>query len=102
VIGRRARLVTIVGPLGTRDVVVSADASLVFLRPVLVDLVGGDPGDGRGRDSPRWALYTRHGQVLPATRNLAACGVVDGEVLVLAASPPATARPGTEPSEEMS
>jgi hypothetical protein len=34
-------LLTIVGPGGSEDVAVAADASLVWLLPVFVDLVGG-------------------------------------------------------------
>lgn len=82
--GRRVRLLTIVGPAGRQDVTVAADASLVYLRPVLVDMVGGAAWP---RDSPRWSLTTDQGRVLAATRSLAANGVVDGQVLHLTAGP---------------
>jgi hypothetical protein len=74
----------VVGPAGRRDVVAAADASLVYLRPVLVDMVGRDRWP---RDSPRWRLVTAEGRPLVATRSLAANGVVDGQLLFLSASP---------------
>jgi WXG100 protein secretion system (Wss), protein YukD len=78
--GRRIRLVTVVGPAGRRDLALAGEASLVFLLPVLVDLVG---DAGAERTSPRWALYTAEGAVLPRTRSLLAAGVVDGDVVEL-------------------
>lgn len=79
--GRRVRLLTVSGPGGRRDVAVAADASLVHLLPVLVELVGGGAADP---NSPRWALYGPGGQVLARTRSLAALNILDGQELVLA------------------
>jgi WXG100 protein secretion system (Wss), protein YukD len=87
--GRRVRLVTVDGPAGRRDLVLAGEASLVFLLPVLVDLVG---DGGADRTSPRWALYTAAGNVVPRTRSLIDAGVLDGEVLRLSRS--ATAASG--------
>jgi hypothetical protein len=81
--GRGVRLLTVVGPAGRRDLVLAGEASLVFLLPVLVDLVG---DGGADRSSARWALYTSDGTVLPRTRSLIAAGVADGEVLELSRS----------------
>lgn len=81
--GRRVRLLSVVGPAGRRDLVLAGEASLVYLLPVLVDLVG---DGGADRTSPRWALYTGDGTVLPRTRSLIDAGVADGEVLRLARS----------------
>ncbi len=78
--GRGVRLVTVVGPAGRHDLVLAGEASLVFLLPVLVDLVG---DGGADRTSARWALYTCEGDVLPRTRSLISAGVVDGEILEL-------------------
>jgi hypothetical protein len=88
--GRRVRLVTVDGPGGRRDVAAAADASLVYLLPVLIDLVG---GGAQPPSSPRWALYTEDGLVVARTGTLAATGVVDGQVLVLSPGPPPNARP---------
>lgn len=86
--GRQVRLITVTGPAGREDVAAAADASLVYLLPVLIDLVGGDQVPA---DSPRWSLYTEDGQVVARTRSLAAAGVVDGQVLVLSPTPPSLA-----------
>ncbi len=91
---RRVRLLTLVGPGGRRDVVAAAEASLVYLFPVFVDLVG----DGETpADSPRWGLYDVQGQVLRRTSTLLAEQVVDGAVLTLAATPPAGPPPVPHP-----
>jgi hypothetical protein len=92
--GRQVRLVTVTGPAGRQDVAAAADASLVYLLPVLIDLVGGDVPPP---SSPRWSLYTEDGQVVARTRSLAAAGVVDGQVLVLSPTPLSMARPEVTP-----
>jgi hypothetical protein len=89
--GRRARLVTVWGPGGVQDLVVSADASLVALLPVLIELLGGGE---QPPSSPRWALYTEDGRVLPTTATLTDARVVDGQVLVLSTRRPGANRPG--------
>jgi hypothetical protein len=83
---RRVRLITVVGPRGKQDVVAAADASLVFLLPVFVGLVGDDSVDP---DSPRWSLYDREGRALRRVSTLADEQVFDGSVLQLALSVPA-------------
>ena len=83
--GRRVRLVTVTGPGGRRDVAAAADASLVYLLPVLIDLVGGDE---HPHGSPRWALYTEAGRVVPRTGSLVSAGVADGQTLVLSTTAP--------------
>ena len=95
---RRVRLVTVVGPGGRQDVVAAADASLVFLLPVFVGLVGDESVDP---NSPRWSLYDRQGRVLRRVSTLADEQVFDGAVLQLSltvpAAPPAVPYPTLTP-----
>lgn len=99
---RRVRLITVVGPRGKQDVVAAADASLVFLLPVFVGLVGGDIDP----NSPRWSLYDREGRVLRRVSTLADEQVFDGSVLHLSLSvpsgPPAVPYPTLTPAGEES
>ena len=82
---RRMRLLTVVGPGGRRDVVAAAEASLVYLMPVIIELAG---GEGADVTNPRWALYDDSGQVLRRVGSLLSEGVMDGAVLVLGEGPP--------------
>ena len=87
---RRARLLTVVGPGGRHDVVAAAEASLVFLMPVIIELAG---GGGADVSSPRWALYDEDGRVLRRVGTLLSERVLDGAVLVLSESPPTAPPP---------
>jgi hypothetical protein len=62
--------------------VVTADASLKHLVPLLVHQVGDGTLDP---DNPRWALYDEAGRPL-STASLTEQGIVDGDVLRLSGS----------------
>ncbi len=92
---RRVRLLTVVGPGGRHDVAAAAEASLVFLMPVLIDLAG---GEGAEVTNPRWALYDEDGRVLRRGGTLLSEQVLDGSVLVLSESHPGAPPPVPVPA----
>ncbi|MDQ1684887.1 MAG: protein secretion system (Wss), protein YukD [Frankiaceae bacterium] len=81
--GRRVRLLTVRGPGGTADFVAAADASLLYLRQLFVDVVGGGELPA---DSPRWNLYDYDNRPLSLTGTLVDQRIVDGDVLRLSYS----------------
>jgi hypothetical protein len=84
-------LVTVAGPAGTIDLVVPAEQPVTALLDPLAQAVGGvGHGGAAGRS---WFLAPAGGDPLPPDESLAACGVGDGAVLVLADGSPPTIPP---------
>jgi hypothetical protein len=75
-------LVTVVGPVGTIDLVVPAEQPVTALLDPLAQAVGSVGGQG-GAAGRSWFLAPVGGDPFPPEESLAACGVGDGAVLVL-------------------
>lgn len=91
------RVLTVIGPAGSTDVVAAADASLGHLIPLLVAQVG---GASLPANNPRWGLYDELGQPL-TTATLVEQRVTDGDILHLSCTGPPDSRAGeTSPPRE--
>jgi WXG100 protein secretion system (Wss), protein YukD len=83
-------LVTVAGPDGRRDLVVPAEVPVGDLAAPIAAALAEPHRAAPARDGTEpagWRLGTTDGDLLPAERSLAACGIGDGATLVLSVDP---------------
>jgi hypothetical protein len=84
-------LVTVAGPDGRRDLVVPAEVPVGDLAAPIAAALAEPHRAAPARDGTEpagWRLGTTDGDLLPAERSLAACGIGDGATLVLSVDLP--------------